>query len=243
MNEQEGRGRAMSSNAEIFLDDYRKLEDIIRNKYHLENWESAMNYLEKRTEFKEIASELRYCREVRNLLSHKPKVRQEYSVEPSDEMVKLLEDMIRQLEQAPVIMDLAVPSARILSKSYENNVIATLRQMNDRSFGNVPIMEKGIVKGVLSEKAIVNYLVREEKFHISDKLCLKDIRDYLLLENHQKECYRFVKKDALISDVSALFHQAIDQGYRIGMVFITEHGRSDERVLGIVTAWDLAGRV
>ena len=72
------------TNAEIFLDHYKDLEYIIREKYKLENWESTIHYLTGKREFKKIVNELQYCREVRNLLSHKPKLNDRYSVEPSD---------------------------------------------------------------------------------------------------------------------------------------------------------------
>lgn len=229
------------SNAEIFLDHYKDMEYIIREKYKLENWESTIRFLTGRREFKKYVNELQYCREVRNLLSHKPKLNNQYSVEPSDEMIHLLKTVKERLEMPPVIMDIAVPVEKILYKSFEDGVIQTLREMNDLSFGNVPILEGGVVKGVLSEKSIVHYIVQEKRFHIPDSLKLEDIKTYLLIENHQREQYAFAAKNALISDVSNLFHKALDKGARIGMVFLTQTGKDTERLLGIVTAWDLAG--
>ncbi len=229
------------SNAETFLECYRELEYNIKKKYQLDNWESAINYLTAKREFRNIADELKYCREVRNLLTHKPKIKDQYSVEPSDEMVDLLKTVTKRLLMPPVIMDIAVPVNKIFYKSFSDNVIRTLNEMNDHSFGNVPILEGGLVKGVLSEKAIVNYIVEEKRFYIPESLTLEDIRHYLVMESHQKEQYAFVDRNALISDVSNLFHRALDQGARIGMVFITRNGRKDEQLLGIVTPWDLAG--
>ncbi|MBO4510261.1 MAG: hypothetical protein J5718_02825 [Lachnospiraceae bacterium] len=106
------------SNAEIFLDYYKDMEYIIREKYKLENWESTIRYLTGRREFKKIVNELQYCREVRNLLSHKPKLNSQYSVEPSDEMIHLLKTVIERLERPQVIMDIAVPVEEILYKSF-----------------------------------------------------------------------------------------------------------------------------
>lgn len=229
------------TNAEIFLDHYKDLEYIIREKYKLENWESTIHYLTGKREFKKIVNELQYCREVRNLLAHKPKLKDQYSVEPSDEMIHLLKTVKERLEMPPVIMDVAVSVEKILYKTFEDGVIQTLREMNDCSYGNVPILEEGVVKGVLSEKSIVHYIVQEKSFHIPETLKLKDIKPYLLIENHQREQYAFAAKNALISDVSNLFHKALDQGARIGMVFLTQNGKETERLQGIVTAWDLAG--
>ncbi len=232
----------MNSNTEIFLEKYREVEYCIRNKYHLDHWESAVAYLEKHAEFRQVSNELKFCREVRNLLSHKPKIKEEYCVTPSDEMIDLIDHVKEILEKPPVIMDIAMPAQRLLYKSYNDNVVESLKEMNDRSFGNVPILEKGVVVGVLSEKGIVNYIVKENKFRISDQLKLADIKEHLALERHSKELYQFVRKDALISDVSDIFHNALRKGARVGMIFITQNGKPEERLLGIATAWDLAGR-
>ncbi len=230
-----------NSNAEIFLECYRELEYAIRNKYNLDNWDSAINYLTAKREFRSLTDELKYCREVRNLLAHKPKVDDQFCVEPSDRMIQLLKTVTGRIEMPPVIMDIAVPVEKILYKSLEDNVIQTLREMNEHSFGNVPILKDGVVKGVLSEKSIVQYIVMEKGFSIPETLTLGDIRSYLTRESHRKERYAFVSKNTLISDVANLFHKALDQGARIGMVFITGKGGEEEKLLGIVTAWDLAG--
>ncbi len=230
-----------NSNAEIFLECYRELEYAIRNKYNLDNWESAINYLTSKREFRSLTDELKYCREVRNLLAHKPKVDDQFCVEPSDRMIQLLKTVTGRIEMPPVIMDIAVPVDKILYKSLEDNVIQTLREMNEHSFGNVPILKDGVVKGVLSEKSIVQYIVMEKGFSIPETLTLGDIRSYLTRESHRKERYAFVGKNTLISDVANLFHKALDQGARIGMVFITGKGGEEEKLQGIVTAWDLAG--
>ena len=237
---EEEKKKDISSNAEKFLDRYRSLEYVIKEKYQLENWDSAMNFLENRAEFKNLANELRYCREVRNLLSHKPKVKEQYCVEPSDEMLHLLQRVKETLEKPPVIMDIAIPVSKVLYRSPEDKLVDTLQVMNEHSFGNVPILKDGLVCGILSEKAMLNYMVQEKNFHLSDRILLSDLKDHLLLENHRKEYYRFVSQSALISDVSQLFHDALDHGARIGMVFLTQHGRKEEKLLGIVTAWDLA---
>lgn len=230
-----------NSNAEVFLECYRELEYAIRNKYNLDNWESAINYLTSKREFRSLTDELKYCREVRNLLAHKPKVDDQFCVEPSDRMIQLLKTVTGRIEMPPVIMDIAVPVDKILYKSLEDNVIQTLREMNEHSFGNVPILKDGVVKGVLSEKSIVQYIVMEKGFSIPETLTLGDIRSYLTRESHRKERYAFVGKNTLISDVANLFHKALDQGARIGMVFITGKGGEEEKLQGIVTAWDLAG--
>ena len=87
----------MNSKTDLFLDKYRQLELLVATTYHLRNSESPVVYLTRRPEFRDITGELEYCREVRNLLSHNPKVGDCYAVEPGDGMIALLDRVLEQV--------------------------------------------------------------------------------------------------------------------------------------------------
>ena len=67
-----------------------------------------------------------------------------------------------------------------------------------------------------------------------------DKNDYLPLKAHKGEHFIFLARNSSLADVYETFNRAIKIHQRIGMVFITEHGKPTEKPLGIITAWDLA---
>ena len=224
-----------------FLDIYKKLEQYAITRYGFADDGKAVQNLEKEPEYRSIKQELRYCREVRNLLQHKPKMESSFAVVPSEEMIDLLKRTIEKVINPPKALSIAVPFQKVMYKSMDDHVLSAMKEMNEKVYTHVPILKDGKVEGVFSENTLLSYLVDEEIVCIDSNLTFSDIAKYLPIKKHRAETFRFVSRDALLYEVSQLFDNALKKSERIGMVFITQHGGENERVLGIITAWDVAG--
>jgi hypothetical protein len=64
-----------------------------------------------------------------------------------------------------------------------------------------------------------------------------------LLHHHknESESFVFVHKDTLVIDIEEMFANELKEGKRLAVVFITKNGDPNEKILGLVTAWDVAG--
>ena len=62
------------NNTDLFLDLYKQLEQTAVSVYGLPADGTAVSKLERFNEYKSIRAELKYCREVRALLTHNPKI-------------------------------------------------------------------------------------------------------------------------------------------------------------------------
>ena len=233
----------MSSQTDLFLEEYKRLEYIAVERYGFPADGSAVLRLEQRREFRTLRAELDYCREVRNLLQHKPKLDGFYAVEPSEQMVQLLRDTIEIVENPPKARTIAIPREKVYFRTEDDFVCPAMREMLNKSYTDVPIMNNGVVTGVFSENTLLSYLVDEELPMIEDTTTFADLRKYVPLENHQSEAFAFVSVNATVADVQALFEENRSDQKRLGMVFLTENGKPQEKLLGIITAWDLAGVV
>lgn len=231
----------MNSKTDLFLDTYRRLEAAVREAYHLSESQSAVKYLAERPEFKAMRSDLDVCREVRNLLSHNPKLNDHYAVEPSGELVTLLNRALRQVQNPLRAGKIAVPREKILCRTMEDLILPAMREMSEHVYSRIPILKKGAVCGVFSENTLLRYLIDQETVHISDTARFRDIADYLPLTANRSESYRFVSRSMPAAQVADLFETALNRSDRIGMVFVTQNGRATEKLLGILTAWDVVG--
>ncbi len=235
-------GEGMSDRkTELFLDKYRRLEALVRDSYNLSDSQSAVRYLADRKEFRDIRTELDYCREVRNLLSHNPKLNDRYAVEPSGELLTLLDRTIRRVQDPPRAGSVCVRRDRILCRTMEDLILPAMREMSAHVYSRIPILKNGAVCGIFSENTLLNWLIDQETVRIGADARFSDIAAYLPLSANRSESYRFVAKDLPAAEVAALFERALDRSDRIGMVFVTEHGRETEKLLGILTAWDVVG--
>lgn len=230
----------MNSKTDLFLDKYKELEAIVSARYNLSNAESAVGFLERRPEYWTIKSELTYCREVRNLLTHNPKVGDRYAVEPSDEMIALLERTIQYVRNPQKAKHIWVPREKVSWRTMEDYVRPAMVEMNERVYTHIPILRDGVVVGVFSENTLLSYLIDDEIVSIDNHVKFSDIAKYLPLDRHRAESFRFVGKETLTSEIEDIFADAVKRQERIGLLFVTNSGKKTEKLLGIISAWDAA---
>lgn len=230
------------SKTELFLDLYKTLEARVSAVYGDDVRGSEVTWLSNRREFRHLRDELDYCREVRNILSHNPKVDGDFLVEPSDKMIKLLEDIIREVDSPARIDEVMIHRNQVLACSLDDLVKPALAKMLQSSFTHIPILDDGRVCGVFSEKTLLTCMV-DKAFAAGSDLTFADIKKYLALENRGYESFRFIAHDLTVSDAGKMFSDAIRKKDRIGMIFVTHGGKPTERLMGIVTAWDVAAHV
>ena len=154
----------------------------------------------------------------------------------------LLEKLIDRLEHPLSAIRIAVPLEEVLSASLDSPVLDSLEKMYKRAFSHMPILEDGKVVGVFSGSSLMNCVLYKHIMFSGD-LKFRDIKDTFTFDQHPSETFRFVSRDTLVSDISDMFDEALQQEERIGMIFVTENGKSDEELLGIITAWDVAASI
>ena len=69
----------------------------------------------------------------------------------------------------------------------------------------------------------------------------EDIIKYIDISN-LKEFVSFVSRNELYDDVVTKYIQEFKYKNKLSCIMITENGTSDEKVIGILTAWDIIGR-
>ncbi len=226
------------SRAEEFLDLYRKLEAVAASSYGEFREGGAVAKLGKRAEFRGIREELDYIRDVRNLLSHRPKIADCYMVEPSEAMVDLLKKVIDRIERPAIAGNIMVKTDRVLSCSRDDLVLPVLKQMYDKAFSHIPVLDDGRVCGVFSSSVFIRCMT--SGIQIDEHTTIKEIEKELALDSNNAEQFLFTGRETPIDELSELFEKAENAGRRLGMIFVTEHGRASERMTGIITAWDVA---
>lgn len=228
------------SRAEEFLELYKKLEAIVANTYGSAIEGGSVAKLGRRAEFRHIRKELDYIRDVRNLLAHRPKIADEYMVEPSQAMIDLLESVIGKVECPAIAGNIMIKMDRVLSCSKGDFIMPVVRKMHERAISHIPVLNEGRVCGVFSNSTFIQCTISGQP-QISENTMFYEIEEMLSFEKHQGEAFWFTEKTTPIDELSDLFDEASRNNQKIGMLFVTEHGRESEKLLGIITAWDVAG--
>ena len=50
-------------------------------------------------------------------------------------------------------------------------------------------------------------------------------------------------EDMLVRDIGTMYKKSSDRKERINLIFVTANGKVTERILGIITAWEIAAEV
>lgn len=228
-------------NSDIFIEKYKMLEKAAIEKYGFESDGRAIYNLERMGKFRPVRNNLAYCRDVRNLLMHNPKIDGEDAVQPSDKVIAFLDKVLNMVNSSESCMRYAIKMESLYYRSREDNVYSAMERMNRNHYSHVPILEKGRVAGVFSKSAIFSIIMRGKSVEDLKKLRFSDIMDYTAIDYKGSETYVFIDKNVLVETAEDICEDYYRHRKRIGMFFITDNGTDSGRLLGAITPWEILG--
>ena len=228
--------------ADIFLEIYRELEDLLEQKYSGKklHYSSVVFEFLNSEDSAPIREKLDLCREIRNVLTHKSKLGGESVVEPSQTILNNLKQCIDFIKKPPLALNFATPSDMIMKASFSANVLKTMSKMYKNGFSHVPVLENSYFTGIFSMSTVFEYVLKNPENPINYKTTIRDL-DRLLDISKQSENYYFAPRSLSSIEARKIFEQVQGKNKRISIIFITENGRKNERILGLLTPWDLMG--
>jgi predicted transcriptional regulator len=163
-----------------------------------------------------------------------------FIAEPTESAVKEFKSLVNELLNPPNLMNVAVKRPEIYSTTFDARAIDVMQEMNRKSYSHVPVLSDNKVLGVFSENTVFSFIATvDDVIHKDTRI--EEFSAHLPIDKHLSEAFAFVSQRTPINEVCQIFSQARERGVRIGAVFITLSGQSDEPLQGMITAWDLAG--
>lgn len=226
---------------EEFLDLYRQLEHEGRRIYfpNVSEKEGIIGRLINLPQLREHKEDIDYCRVVRNFLVHTPKVKSGYAISPSKEMVDFLKKLIQQIKNPPKAIDYAVKINNMYTVSLKSNIIDVVQYMQTMGYTHVPVIENGKMMGVFSGNVIYTYLSQSNTRANSLDTELYALQEYLPIFKHTNEYFAFMPLTATLHEVSQLFKIDVRSMKQLAAIFLTENGRSDEKILAMLTPYSI----
>ena len=225
----------MENKAGQFLERYREIEEWVLNNLNI----TEMKDLEQMPKYKSIRSNLAFCRMLRNLLSH-----YDWSKAGND-MIIVTDQAIRQVNNLyyslnPVtLMRVAIRAGQIFAPSPEDSVLAAVKVMQRNDYSYIPVVENHRIVWVFSTKTIMRLVAENNGVNISETLKFKEIADLIQLKDESNAHYGFINPNMTVEDISLKFQRSKTRRMRLDMLFITDNGRSDGLLQGMVTPVDL----
>ncbi len=181
--------------------------------------------------------------QLRNAIVHNPERGKAHPIaEPHPIIVEQYEAVLNKVLNPPKALSVAISFNKIFTASLEDKAKDVMRIMNEKIFTHVPVMEGDKMVGVFSENVVFSFLVKHEIAIVDKDITICEFGEFLPIEKHPSEYFLFASRTALLFDIQKLFDNELEKNRRLGVVFITDSGKQDEKLLGMITAWDIAGK-
>jgi predicted transcriptional regulator len=230
-----------------FLTAYNQLDDCLRKEFDSVKFEPHSVLLRKKAgrsmDFKQRLHELSRFAELRNSIVHWHGVtRDEQAIaEPHLEIVARYERLVQSMLKPLKAHAVTIPMNTIYTTTLDHYALSVIRDMHAKVYTHVPVMEDKRLFGVFSENTILSYLAVNEIVGADPTIKIREFRDFIPLRAHKSETFKFIPRNASLAEVTALFRESLQNKERLGAVFMTTNGKETEDVLGMITAWDVAG--
>ena len=224
----------------IFTERWKVLESATRSAFPTWDGKEVEKFLKKMHVEGVDFTRLMALRMVRNAFAHNPMLDGRPIVSLNAGVIPFLDDVIAHIKKLPMAANILIPRSAVFSGLLNDTIASVVETMLKNVYSHVPVLDaEGKVVGVFSESTMLEM----NKAGIKDdgKTTLNAVAEFLPCDRHVAEVFKFVPKNDSIAHIRHLCAEALQRHERIGMFFVTENGKSDELLLGILTVWDVAG--
>lgn len=225
-----------------FLGNFQELEDIINEKggHKLRFYENLMTFSLSNAYVRARQGEILDLYALRNVYSHMQ--RGKYFASLTDHALTSLATLLESIKHPPRALE--VFALKTDSGLYETTVDAfikdVLRDMTENEYTHVPVWNGDKLVGTFAYNSFfqwVNYELQHSPQPHFEKESMGDINPQYL--NGDTVRFRFVRSTDPAHEVPMIFEKSTKQRIRLDCIFVTENGKRDEKILAIITPWDL----
>ena len=236
-------------NSDRFIEIYNEIDEFMRKNLNKPNGYRHYNLIEDLAKvnkiFKRNERDLKAFGDLRNAIVHNPELKNADPIaEPHDYIIDRYQEIVNNVINPPSAYDrIAVKVSELYNTTLETSAIEVMKEMAKKTYTHVPVIENNVLIGIFSENTLLNYIANKGDVLLERDAKIKEFIDYLPIDKHNSEYFIFVSKNASVMDVEELFQAELKEHRRLGVVFITENGNPNQKILGIITAWDMAGYI
>lgn len=177
--------------------------------------------------------------DLRNAIVHSERAGGEVIADPRSEVV----EKISHIRDAIIDPPSVIPGfgGDVTTVREDDSLSRVVRKMQERNYSQVPVEENGQIRGLLTANTIARWAGANVEQDASGEILLTDETTISSVQSHveREENYKFLDREATLFDAAEAFQVEPDDYGPIDAALITENGRPDESLLGIITMADL----
>lgn len=187
----------------------------------------------------QFADDLLEYADLRNAIVHDLVEPEQIIAEPHPSVVERIEQIAEIVERPPLI----IPKFQreVYTVCSDDSILDVMGLMREHGYTQFPVYEPdGQFAGLLTDRCIARWLTFElEKvmLNIIEEIAVADVLVYDKTRGHN---VTFLPQHATVFDAYSEFEQHMVSDYpRLEAILVTANGREDEKLLGIITPWDI----
>lgn len=233
--------------SEEFLFIYNEIDSFMREQLDKDETISHTELIKlmskKNRLFKINEKYLKSFARLRNAIVHETNNENgEVIAEPHEKVIIKYRDIKNKVMNPAKALDtVAVKATNIFTVNLESDALEVMKKMQQNTFTHVPVIENDRIIGIFSENTIFSYTVYNEALLLDKGIKIKEFEKFIPLDKHESEIFKFISKNKLLYEVEDMFEEELKENKRLSSIFITETGKATEKILGMITAWDIAG--
>ncbi|GAB3061217.1 CBS domain-containing protein [Virgibacillus ainsalahensis] len=228
----------MYKNSEKFLTSFNRIEKelkaLMTQRKDFGFKKSVIILQDSNAIIKRYRDDLLEFAELRNAIVHN-KIDMAYAIaEPHDSVITKMEEIERELTEPRKVIH---SFSRKVFTFQENDLLADmLKVIRTHSFSKFPIFNGKAFKGLITQKGISRWLANNTS---NGSLPSMETELAEILKYEGKDNYKFISGEISVFEAVELFRKQIGEGRRLEALLITKSEYSTERLIGIITAFDI----
>ncbi|WP_010650253.1 CBS domain-containing protein [Oceanobacillus massiliensis] len=227
----------MYSNSERFLSAFNRIEKVLKSlliKKEMGFSRAVRVLRDENAVIKRYTDDLLEYAELRNAIVHN-KIDVAFAIaEPHDSVVEQVERIERELTQPREVDPLFMKEVVVFQQ--DEPLANMLEVVNQKGITKFPIYKGDEFLGLITHKGITKWLAKGLR-NSSEPVLDARLTDILQCETGDN--YKFIKSGTSVYEAIEIFKEQIGKGIRIEALLITRKGTKSEKLLGIVTNWDI----
>lgn len=226
-------------NSQKFISLFQRLEKLATDQSRLPKKADLSNKLSELSKgnnvFRYYKKDLTQLRELRNAIIHGSVKDGSAIAEPHDEIVSKLEEIVKKIESPIKVL----PEFQV-----EIEVVNSLDQISDAldsfyrgDYSQLPVIENGKFIDLLTTDTVTRWIAanKDEGGYLLENVAVHEILPYKEFPDN----YKFVSRNTTLIEVLKIFENFKYKQQLIDAILITQDGKKDQKLLGIITHYDI----
>jgi len=229
----------MSTNSEIFLNDFNQFEKFLQEKYNNSNYMSYRDMIRNASYnngiIKRFKRELYLFGDLRNVLVHNTRINGKIIAEPIDEVMEKFETIVKEIQYPEKVTKF---KKLVHQCSSDDKLSKALNFINDFKISQVPIVQDGKIVDVLNGNHIASWLAKKENV-VPSQVNIKDV----LVNADRSKNFAIISETISIYDAAEMYKKSFQQppvNWYFDAIIITPNGKNSEQMTGIIVLKDIA---